>query len=106
MLRLEKLDRDRASQAPVASLVHCAHPAGPDRRKNFVGPKLGAWCVGHRKRRVYSTGSVPSPLGGNPGCWVTCPESTSESSRTPASPSTTAARRHAKAPSLRPRLHS
>ena len=38
-VRQEDLDRDRAVEAGVAGAVHLAHPAGTERRLDFVGTK-------------------------------------------------------------------
>ena len=38
----QDLDRDRAIETGVTSLIHLPHPAGPERREDFVGAEEGA----------------------------------------------------------------
>jgi hypothetical protein len=46
----KNLDSDCALQASVASAIHLAHAAGPERRQNLIRPEFGTnserrWCA-------------------------------------------------------------
>ena len=43
----QHLDRDRALQRRVGGAIHFAHPAGAERRDDFVGPEPGTGGQGH-----------------------------------------------------------
>jgi hypothetical protein len=46
-MRRKDLDSDLAAESAVTRPIHLAHPAGSERRHNFIGPESGASCQRH-----------------------------------------------------------